>query len=202
MSRKELKQAAKRLLGENYWPLVGATLVVNGILGAAAYAGGTAGAFFVSPLLTGLLCYIISMARGRRDAFSSLFTEGFRGKYYLRRVGGMAWMSLFTYLWSLLFVIPGIVKSYSYALTPYLLATHPEIGAKQALKLSMKLMDGKKGELFLLDLSFLGWGLLSVLTFGALSVFYVSPYQTATQTLWIARVVEQAEANGELLVQQ
>ena len=107
-------------------------------------------------------------------------------------------MYLFSFLWSLLFFIPGIVKSYSYARTPYLLATHPEIGAKQALKVSMKLMNGKKGELFVLDLSFLGWILLSGLTCGVLSVFYVSPYQTTTKTLWMRQLVAQAEANGEL----
>ena len=197
MSRKELKAAAKQLMGQNYWPLLGAILVAGEILAAASYAGAV-GAVFVAPVSMGLLCYIVSMAQGQRAAFSTLFSEGFRGEYYLRRVGGIAWMYLFSFLWSLLFFIPGIVKSYSYALTPYLLATHPEIGAKQALKLSMKLMNGKKGELFLLDLSFLGWILLSGLTCGVLSVFYVSPYQTTTKTLWMRQLVAQAEANGEL----
>ena len=191
MSRKELKMAAKQLMGKNYWPLLGAILV------AASYVG-VVGAVFVAPVSMGLLCYIVSMAQGQRAAFSTLFSEGFRGEYYLRRVGGIAWMYLFSFLWSLLFFIPGIVKSYSYALTPYLLATHPEIGAKQALKVSMKLMNGKKGELFVLDLSFLGWILLSGLTCGVLSVFYVSPYQTTTKTLWMRQLVAQAEANGEL----
>jgi uncharacterized membrane protein len=197
MSRKELKAAAKQLMGQNYWPLLGAILVAGEILAAASYAGAV-GAVFVAPVSMGLLCYIVSMAQGQRAAFSTLFSEGFRGEYYLRRVGGIAWMYLFSFLWSLLFFIPGIVKSYSYALTPYLLATHPEIGAKQALKVSMKLMNGKKGELFVLDLSFLGWILLSGLTCGVLSVFYVSPYQTTTKTLWMRQLVAQAEANGEL----
>ena len=197
MSRKELKAAAKQLMGQNYWPLLGAILVAGEILAAASYAGAI-GAVFVAPVSMGLLCYIVSMAQGQRAAFSTLFSEGFRGEYYLRRVGGIAWMYLFSFLWSLLFFIPGIVKSYSYALTPYLLATHPEIGAKQALKVSMKLMNGKKGELFVLDLSFLGWILLSGLTCGVLSIFYVSPYQTTTKTLWMRQLVAQAEANGEL----
>lgn len=197
MSRKELKAAAKQLMGQNYWPLLGAILVAGEILAAASYAGAV-GAVFVAPVSMGLLCYIVSMAQGQRAAFSTLFSEGFRGEYYLRRVGGIAWMYLFSFLWSLLFFIPGIVKSYSYALTPYLLATHPEIGAKQALKVSMKLMNGKKGELFVLDLSFLGWILLSGLTCGVLSIFYVSPYQTTTKTLWMRQLVAQAEANGEL----
>lgn len=197
MSRKELKAAAKQLMGQNYWPLLGAILVAGEILAAASYAGAV-GAVFVAPVSMGLLCYIVSMAQGQRAAFSTLFSEGFRGEYYLRRVGGIAWMYLFSFLWSLLFFIPGIVKSYSYALTPYLLATHPEIGAKQALKVSMKLMNGKKGELFVLDLSFLGWILLSGLTCGVLSIFYVSPYQTMTKTLWMRQLVAQAEANGEL----
>ena len=177
MSRKELKTAAKQLMGKNYWPLLGAILVAGGILAAASYVG-VVGAVFVAPVSMGLLCYIVSMAQGQRAAFSTLFSEGFRGEYYLRRVGGIAWMYLFSFLWSLLFFIPGIVKSYSYALTPYLLATHPEIGAKQALKLSMKLMNGKKGELFLLDLSFLGWIIVGSLCLGV-GTLWVTPYMEA-----------------------
>ena len=101
MSRKELKAAAKQLMGQNYWPLLGAILVAGEILAAASYAGAV-GAVFVAPVSMGLLCYIVSMAQGQRAAFSTLFSEGFRGEYYLRRVGGIAWMYLFSFLWSLL----------------------------------------------------------------------------------------------------
>ncbi len=88
--------------------------------------------------------------------------------------------NLFLILWSLLFVIPGIVKAYSYRLVPYLLAEHPELSGTQAITLSRQMMNGHKGRAFVLDLSFLGWILLSALTLGIMGVFYVNPYIHAT----------------------
>lgn len=86
---------------------------------------------------------------------------------------------IFTFLWSLLFFIPGIVKSFSYAMTFYILNDHPEYSATQAITESRKMMHGHKGELFVLYLSFLGWDLLSLLTFGILEIVYVAPYKAA-----------------------
>ena len=88
---------------------------------------------------------------------------------------------LYTFLWSLLFIIPGIVKSYSYAMTPYILLDRPELSATDAIKESEKMMNGHKMELFILDLSFIGWILLSMLTCGIL-VLYVEPYMMATKS--------------------
>ena len=82
--------------------------------------------------------------------------------------------SLYTFLWGLLLIIPGIIKSYSYALTPYILADHPEMTAKQAIKLSQELMDGYKGDLFMLGLTFFGWDMLNLLTLGIGSI-WLSP---------------------------
>lgn len=84
--------------------------------------------------------------------------------------------SLFTSLWSMLFVIPGIIKSYEYRMIPYLLAENPKLEYSEAFRISKELMDGQKWDAFVLDLSFLGWALLSACTCGILSVFYVSPY--------------------------
>ena len=72
MSRKELKAAAKQLMGQNYWPLLGAILVAGEILAAASYAGAV-GAVFVAPVSMGLLCYIVSMAQGQRGIFHAVF---------------------------------------------------------------------------------------------------------------------------------
>ena len=86
---------------------------------------------------------------------------------------------IFTFLWSLLFFIPGIVKSFSYAMTFYILNDHPEYSATQAITESRKMMHGHKGKLFVLYLSFLGWDLLSLLTLGILEIVYVAPYKAA-----------------------
>ena len=88
---------------------------------------------------------------------------------------------LFIFLWSLLFVIPGIIKSYSYRLVPYIVSENPQISYKDALAESARLMNGNKWKAFVLDLSFIGWYLLSALTFGILAIFYVSPYVAQTE---------------------
>jgi len=82
-------------------------------------------------------------------------------------------------LWSLLFIIPGIIKSYSYALTTFILVNEPEVDAVAAITKSRQLMDGKKMQLFLLDLSYVGWYLLSLFTLGILTIWVASWHQTA-----------------------
>ena len=83
---------------------------------------------------------------------------------------------LFIGLWSLLFIIPGIIKSYEYRMVAYILADQPELTRKEAFELSRKMMNGNKWNAFVLDLSFIGWGFLAAITFGILGVFYVNPY--------------------------
>lgn len=87
--------------------------------------------------------------------------------------------TLYTILWSLLLLIPGIVKSYSYAMTPFILAEHPELTASQAIDASKEMMEGFKGHLFMLELTFLGWDLLNILTLGIGSL-WLNPYKEAT----------------------
>ncbi len=106
---------------------------------------------------------------------------------YLNVVKTMFLRDLYTVLWSLLFLVPGIVKSYSYRLVPYILAEEPGMNSKEAFRLSRSMMNGNKWHAFLLDLSFLGWHILNVFTFGILGIFYVRPYQaTANAEMYIA----------------
>lgn len=97
------------------------------------------------------------------------FGQGFAQKF-LR--------GLYTILWSFLFIIPGIVKSYAYAMTPFIMAENPEMSASEAITASKELMDGHKGELFTLDLTFIGWGLLAALTLN-LGHLALNPYHNA-----------------------
>ena len=87
---------------------------------------------------------------------------------------------LFVWLWSLLFIIPGIIKAYEYRLVPYIVSENPAISYKEALAESKKLMMGNKWKTFVLDLSFIGWELLAALTWGILDIFYVTPYRAST----------------------
>ncbi len=92
----------------------------------------------------------------------------------------MFFRDLYSTLWSMLFIIPGIVKSYEYRMIPYLLAENPDMTKEDAFAMSREMMKGQKWRAFVLDLSFIGWALLSVFTCGILSVFYVNPYKAAT----------------------
>lgn len=94
---------------------------------------------------------------------------------YGRNVLGMFLVGLYTLLWMLLFVIPGVIKAFSYAMTPFILADNPELSANQAIDLSRAMMKGRKFDLFWLVLSFMGWILLSILTLGV-GLLWVIPY--------------------------
>lgn len=99
---------------------------------------------------------------------------------YKNVVKTLFFRDLYTMLWSLLFIIPGIVKSYEYKMMPYLLAENPSMPKEQAFALSKKMMDGQKWKAFVLDLSFIGWEILSGFTLGLLGIFYVAPYKNMT----------------------
>ncbi len=75
-------------------------------------------------------------------------------------------------------MIPGIIKGYAYAMTPFIMAENPQMTAREAIKRSQELMDGHKWELFCLGFSFIGWNLLTVLTLG-IGTFFLNPYMNA-----------------------
>lgn len=106
--------------------------------------------------------------------------DGFRSGHYVNIVLTMFLRDLFTALWSLLLVVPGIVKHYEYLMVPYIIAENPEMDYKEAFQISKQMMDGEKMEAFIMDLSFLGWYLLSAVTCGLLAIFYVNPYVKAS----------------------
>ena len=106
--------------------------------------------------------------------------DGFRSGYYVNIVLTMFLRDLFTALWSLLLVVPGIVKHYEYLMVPYIIAENPAMDYKEAFQISKQMMDGEKMEAFIMDLSFLGWYLLSAVTCGLLAIFYVNPYVQAS----------------------
>lgn len=96
---------------------------------------------------------------------------------YLNVVKTMFLVNLYTFLWSLLFVIPGIIKAYEYRMVPYLLAENPEMDSREAFRISKEMMDGNKWDVFVYDLSFLGWHILSAITWSIVGVFFVGPYK-------------------------
>ena len=99
---------------------------------------------------------------------------------YSSTVKTMFLMQVYLFLWSLLFAIPGIIKSYSYRLVPYILADNPDMNSDDAITLSREMMNGQKFEVFVLDLSFFLWWILSSITFNIVGILYVFPYIYAT----------------------
>ena len=87
---------------------------------------------------------------------------------------------LYLVLWTLLFILPGVVKSYEYKMIPYLLAEYPDMSTKEVFAKSREMMNGQKMDTFILDLSFIPWSVLSAITAGIAGLFYVSPYKDAT----------------------
>lgn len=95
---------------------------------------------------------------------------------YKNSVKVLFFRDLYLFLWTLLLIVPGLIKSYEYRLIPYLLAENPQMDQEQVFAASKRMMQGNKWKAFLMDLSFLGWRILSVLTLGILGIFYVDPY--------------------------
>ncbi len=100
---------------------------------------------------------------------------GMAFKNYLHKVWTMLWMSILICLWSLLLIIPGIIKSFSYAMTPFIVEEYPELSATEAIHRSRMMMRGHKFDLFWLLLSFIGWAFLCLLTAG-IGFIWLIPY--------------------------
>lgn len=176
-------------------PLVISTIL--GIIGFIAVIGFTIGLvytlFVVKPVLVGKARFFLSNRKGNTD-FVNLFYAFKNGKY-LNIVKAMAWRYLFTFLWTLLFIIPGIVKAYAYSMTPYILADNPDIGYDRALKLSMEMTNGYKADIFVLQLSFIGWYLLGILCCG-IGVIFVNPYYEAAMAEMYGQLRKNAIVKG------
>ncbi|MBU3877698.1 DUF975 family protein [Faecalicatena sp. AGMB00832] len=105
---------------------------------------------------------------------------GFKSGSYGNVVLVMFMRDLFTFLWALLFLVPGIIKYYEYRMVPYILAENPAMSKEEAFLISKKMMMGQKWNTFVLDLSFIGWIFLSACTWGLVGIFYSEPYRQAT----------------------
>ena len=143
------------------------------------------------PLSWGLTVSLLRNHREESVDLENLF-DGFRGGRYTRVFCAIFLVNLFTFLWALLLIIPGIMKAFSYALTPSIIMDEPELTARQAITRSCEIMEGRRWKLFCLYLSFIGWGILSLLTFG-IGFLWLLPYMNAS----FAAFYEDARAEYE-----
>ena len=149
-----------------------------GILGISILLGTVISVFLYNPLEVGTNRFFLKNAQERAN-LKELF-YAFQNGSFLKIVAAKFLEGLFIGLWSLLLVIPGIIKALEYLMVDYILADNPGIAPMDALRESKRMMKGHKWNAFVLSLSFLGWEILSVLTLGLLDLFYVRPYIEAT----------------------
>ena len=151
--------------------ILGAIMAVVSILiivGLIQYVIGS----FVS---LGLIQYNLDLIDGKDVEFGQIFSKASMfGKAFWLRLR----MGIFTFLWTLLFIIPGIIKSYAYSMSGFILAENPEMTAKEAMQVSEKMMVGNKWRLFCLQFSFIGWQILCILSLGIGSL-WLTPYTNA-----------------------
>lgn len=137
--------------------------------------------------------YFIQGSQG--DVNMGYLGHGFKKDRYLDIIKAMLLRDVLNFLWYFLLIIPGIVKSYAYSMVPYILADNPNIGYRRALELSQQMTDGEKLDMWVLDLSFVGWYLLGSLALG-IGVFFVLPYDNATHGELYLVLRQKAIENG------
>jgi len=172
---REIRALARSQLHGRWLAAVGMFIIFGVILSVSSFI--VIGPLVLGgPLLLGFYGYYIKMARGETAKLENLF-DGFKmfGSSFLLYLVE----TIFICLWTLLFIIPGIVKCFSYSMAFFILRDNPEIGALEAITRSRKMMNGYKGKLFGLSLSFIGWWLLSILTLG-IGLLWLGPYISAS----------------------
>lgn len=151
------------------------------IILAAIMFGMALKAFLINPVRLGATKYFIEAARGEKKTGDiGLVGYAFRCGYYKKIVKTLFLRDLYLFFWTLLFLIPGFVKSYEYAMIPYILAERPDLETQEIFDLSRQMMTGEKFDAFVLGLSFIGWLILATFTLGIAYVFYVGPYRRMT----------------------
>ena len=190
MDLSRIKSTAKQNLHAQLGILVLTVLIYTGVLSVSNIIP-IVTLVVMGPLAVGLqkVFYRNSMTRNADagqifDPFTTQFVESFIAVFM---------KALFVFLWSLLLVIPGIIKGLSYAMVEYIMVREPDIKGMDALKKSQDMMNGHKMELFTLCLSFIGWRLVGALTFGILNIVFTNPYEAATDTELYLALKEQAE---------
>lgn len=172
----------KRIFGSWNWEIIEGFRISfsNGILGFAAFIIG-------GVLDLGYAQFLLKQHDGQGPQLDDLFSQ------FDRFGTGFAQQSLrtlYTVLWSLLLIVPGIIAALSYAMTPYILAEHPDLTASEAIARSKQLMDGHKVDLFVLYLTFIGWDLLAALTLN-LGNLALNPYKNAAITVFYRDITGQ-----------
>lgn len=216
---KEYKRLAKDALRGNWSTAVGTSAVFLLIAGALSASSGLIESGGVEPShISSTLMYVagftmivslfvsINLEVGFYNTFRvfyeerdtnmihNMFSLGF--KNYFHNLGGLLLMTIIVFLGMMLFFIPGIILSFAYAMVPYILVEEPELGIQEALRKSREMMKGHKWHFFVLQLSFIGWALLSILTLG-IGLLWLMPYMMTTYSAYYKDLKEEYAGTGD-----
>ncbi|MDE6819443.1 DUF975 family protein [Bacteroides acidifaciens] len=196
----ELRAEARRAL-QGKWPMAAVAAliysVIAGGLSAIPFIGGLCSLFVGLPVAYGIAVVMFGVFKGKDVDFGVLF-EGFQD--YSRIFVTKLLQGIYTALWSLLLFVPGVIKHYSYAMTDYILKEEPEMKNNAAIEKSMAMMENNKMKLFLLDLSFIGWAFLCILTFG-IGFLFLQPYVQVSHAAFYEDLKAQQGGNVEAKVE-
>ena len=188
-------QDFKELLKDKITPEMGIFMGLAALAATVAVAFGLALKIFVfNPLAAGCYKFYSSSAESPHNNMAPLGI-GFKKGNYWGVVKAMFLKNLYIFLWSLLLVIPGIIKAYSYRMVPYIVTDNPQMDANDAITLSRNMMNGSKWKAFVLDLSFIGWYILGLLACG-IGVIFVNPYKFSTDAQLYLVVRDKAIENN------
>ena len=180
----ELRNEAFELLKANWKQPVLLYFIISMICGVIYCIAPSvvADIFILYPCGYVFVMQLMSFMRDGKQNLVSDYFKLFKDKYIIA-LPVVALTYLYTFLWALLFIIPGIIKGYSYALASYISIEDNNIPAEECINKSMQMMEGHKIRLFLLDLSFIGWYFVAFLTFG-IGLFWVVPYHEMARILF------------------
>lgn len=170
--------------------LIAVFVVVVLLLMACVYA---LTVFLYNPFYTGVCRFMLKSVDDKAEVKE--VTYGFDHSYK-NVVKAMFHMDIRVFAWTLLFIVPGIYKKYQYQMVPYILAEHPDMNYREALQLSRDIMNGEKWHAFVLDLSFILWHMLGMITCGIVELFFVSPYVYLTHAALYRRLCERRRDDG------
>lgn len=193
----ELRAEARVALTDKWVMGAVTTLVFGAVSGAASYIPVVGTILVALPMMYGYSIVLLSVMRGGEMNIGGLF-DGFND--FGRIVGTKLLQAIYTFLWTLLLVIPGIIKNYSYAMTDFILKDQPELANNAATEKSMAMMDGNKMKLFLLDLSFIGWAILCLFTFG-IGFLFLQPYVQSAHAAFYEDLKAQTVVEEEVIIE-
>lgn len=188
-SSTSYKDLALQSLTGNWGDAVVLTFIyglITGILGIIPYLGSVLALLVGMPMGWAFTVAFLGLSRGEELKMGRL-ADGFND--YVRILGTTLLVQIYTFLWTLLLIVPGIIKSFSYAMTPFVLRDEPDMKYNSAIERSMQLMDGHKMELFMLYISFIGWAILACLSIG-IGFLWLVPYMETTLAKFYEDLVE------------